>query len=332
VLPKFEITELSKLKLERLTAPVEAADIDKALSNLAERNLKFVAEEGRAAETGDRVTIDFVGKIGDEAFEGGTGEGVPVVLGQANFIPGFEEGLAGVKAGEQKTISATFPEGYPVETLKGKDATFDVTVTEVAKSEKPAIDDEFAKSLGAESVAKLRELVSGQIAKEFEAASRTKLKRQLLDVLDKAHDFTLPPSLVDSEFDGIWAQVEQGMKQAGKSFADEGKTEEEARAEYRAIAERRVRLGLVVGEIGDQNKIQVGQDELRRALVEQARRFPGQERMVYDYYEKNPAALAELRAPIFEDKVVDYIVELARPDVRTVSSEELLKAEDEDAA
>ncbi len=331
VLPKIAIADLAQLKLERLTAAVEDKDIDKAVESLAERNVKYVAEEGRAAGTGDQVSIDFVGKIDGEAFEGGAGQDVQVILGQGNFIPGFEEGIAGAKAGDQRTVTATFPEAYPVETLKGKTATFDVTVKEVAKSEKPAIDDTFASSLGAENVAKLRELVSAQIGREYEQAARSKLKRQLLDALEKAHDFTLPPTLVDSEFAGIWQQVEQGLKQAGKTFADEGKSEDEMRVEYRAIAERRVRLGLVIGEIGEQNKIQVSQDELRRALVEQARRFPGQEKMVYEYYEKNPAALAELRAPIFEDKVVDYIVELARPTVKTVSSEELLKPE-EDAA
>ena len=331
VLPKIAIADLAQLKLERLTAAVDDKDIDKAVETLTERNVKYVAEEGRAAGTGDQVSIDFIGKIDGEAFEGGTGQDVQVILGQGNFIPGFEEGIAGAKAGDQRTVTATFPEAYPVETLKGKTATFDVTVKEVAKSEKPTIDDTFASSLGAENVAKLRELVSAQIGREYEQAARSKLKRQLLDVLEKAHDFTLPPTLVDSEFAGIWQQVEQGLKQAGKTFADEGKSEEEMRTEYRAIAERRVRLGLVIGEIGEQNKIQVSQDELRRALVEQARRFPGQEKMVYEYYEKNPAALAELRAPIFEDKVVDFIVELARPAVKTVSSEELLKPE-EDAA
>jgi len=331
VLPTIEITNLADLKLEKLTAEVADTEIDKAIDTLAERNLKFVAEDGRAAASGDRVTIDFVGKLEGEVFEGGTGEGVPVVLGQGNFIPGFEEGLTGLKAGDAKTISATFPEAYPVDTLKGKTATFDVTVREVARSEKPTVDDEFAKSLGAEGVAKLRELVTQQIAREYDQASRAKLKRAVLDALEAAHDFALPPTLVDSEFAGIWQEVEQRMAQGGRSFADEGKTEDEVRAEYRKIAERRVRLGLVIGEIGERTKVQVSQDELRRGLVERARQFPGQEKMVYDYYQKNPSALAELRAPIFEEKVIDYIVELARPSTRTVSSADLLKVEDETA-
>lgn len=331
VLPQFSIANLAELKLEKLTAPVSDTEIDKAIAQLAERNVQYVAEESRAAETGDRVTIDFVGKIDGEAFEGGTGEGVQVVLGQGNFIPGFEEGIAGAKAGEARTVSATFPDAYPVENLKGKQATFETTVKEVARPEKPAVDDEFAKSLGADDVGKLKELVSAQIAREYEQASRLKLKRKLLDALEKAHDFELPPTLVDTEFEGIWQQVEQSMKQSGKSPADEGKSEDEMKAEYRAIAARRVRLGLVIGEIGEKNKIEVTQDEVRRALVEQARRFPGQESMVYDYYQKNPSALAELRAPLFEDKVVDFIVELARPTTRQVSIEELMKPE-EDAA
>src|SRR5581483_5982841 len=180
------------------------------------------------------------------------------------------------------------------------------------------------------SLAKLREMVAARIAGEYMTVSRLKLKRQVLDALDKAHAFALPETLVASEFEGIWKQVTQSLEQAGKTLADEGKTEEEARAQYRNIAERRVRLGLIIGEIGDKAKVQVGQDELRRALIEQARRFPGQERFVYEYYEKNPAALVELRAPIFEDKVIDHIVEQAKPADRKVSVEELLKPDEDD--
>lgn len=325
VLPKFEIADLAGLKLEKLVADVDPAQVDKAIAELAERNTSYTAEEGRAAEDGDRLTVDFVGKIDGVAFEGGTGEGISLVLGKDSFIPGFAEGMKGLKAGEQKVIEATFPADYAAEQLKGKTAHFDVTIKEVAKPSVPAIDDELAKSLGAESLERLKELVSQQILREHEQASRGKLKKQLLDVLDQAHTFPLPASLVDGEFDAIWRQVTQGMESAKRTFADEGKTEEQARDEYRKIAERRVRLGLVVGEIGDKNKIEVSQDDLRRALMEQARRFPGQERMVYEYYEKTPGAIAELRAPIFEEKVVDYIIALATPVERKVSREELFK-------
>jgi trigger factor len=190
---------------------------------------------------------------------------------------------------------------------------------------RPEIDEAFAKTFGAESVEKLKELVGAQLKREYDAASRLKLKRELLDQLEKAHSFELPPSLVENEFEGIWRQHAANLQQSGKTLADDGKTEEEARAEYRRIAERRVRLGLVVGEIGEKGGIKIGQDEMRRALIEQARRFPGHEKAVYEYYEKTPGALAELRAPIFEDKVVDYILDKARPAEKKVPREELLR-------
>jgi trigger factor len=329
VLPQVTITDLSALKLERPVADVEDAQIDKAIGELAERSTTFVAEDDRVAVDGDRLTINFVGKIDDVAFDGGTGDGVTLVLGKDGFIPGFAEGLKGAKAGDERKVEATFPDDYPVDTLKGKLAIFDVTVTEVAKPVVPTVDDAFAKTLGAEDLPKLRELVTGQIQREHDQASRGKVKRQLLDMLEKAHEFPLPPSLVEGEFDAIWKQVQQGLEQNKRTFEDEGKTEEQARDEYRKIAERRVRLGLVVGEIGDKNKIEVSQEDLRRALMEQARRLPGQEQMVFEYYQKNPQAMAELRAPLFEEKVVDFILELARPDERKVSREELFKQDDE---
>jgi trigger factor len=325
VLPEVAVTDLAAIKLEKLVADVEDAAVDKAVADLAERNLSYAAEEGRAASDGDRVTMDFVGSIEGQEFEGGKGEDVALVVGKSQFIPGFEDGLKGAKAGEERTVEATFPAEYPVPDLAGKTASFAVKVKEVGKPVVPEVNDEFAKGLGAESLAKLRDMVRAQIKREYESASRAKLKRALLDELDKRHDFALPPALVEGEFEAIWNQVTADLKQREKSFEDEGKTEEAARAEYRKIAERRVRLGLVIGEIGDKNKIQVTQEELRRALVEQARRFPGREKMVYEYYEKNPAALTELRAPVFEEKVVDYIIELAKPSERKVSVEELLK-------
>jgi trigger factor len=328
VLPEIKLADFSELKLERLVAPVDDAAIDKAIATLVERNVSYEPGEGRAAGDGDRLTIDYVGKIDGEPFEGGTGEGAFLVLGQGGFIAGFEDGLKGARAGEERVVTATFPADYAMKTLAGKTAVFDVKVKEVAAPKKPEVNDEFAKTLGAESLSKLRELVAQQIKREYDGASRAKLKRALLDELEKRHDFALPPSLVDREFELIWRQVTESLKRDGKTFEDEGKTEESARAEYRRIAERRVRLGLIVGEIGDKNKIQVTQDELRRALVEQARRFPGQERHVYEFYEKNPGALTELRAPIFEDKVVDFVLELAKPSERSVSRDELVMTDD----
>ncbi len=324
VLPEIAIADLSTLSLERLSADVDDAEVDKALAQLAERAMKYEDEDGRAASMKDRVKIDFAGKIDGVVFPGGTGEDMDVVLGQGGFIPGFEDGMIGAKAGEERAVNATFPEAYGEKTLAGKTAVFDVKVKAVAKPVPPAMDDDFAKTLGLENFDRLKEIIKGQITGEYSNVSRMKLKRQLLDELDKVHSFELPEALVESEFNGIWQQVESGLKQSGKTFADEGKTEEQSKAEYRKIAERRVRLGLVIGEIGDKNKITVNQDELRGALIEQARRYPGQEKMVYEYYQKNPAALTELRAPIFEDKVVDHVVALAKTTDKKVSREELM--------
>jgi trigger factor len=333
VLPAIELADFKKLKLERLVADVDDEAVEKAIGDLVDRSVTFAAEEGRAAVTGDRVTVDFVGKIDGEAFEGGTAEAAPIVLGQGNFIPGFEEGITGAKAGEARDVAATFPADYPVENLAGKAASFAVTVKEVAAPSRPEVNDEFAKTLGAESVAQLKDLVKQQIDREYANVARQKLKRELLDALEQSHEFELPPSLVDSEFAAIWQQLEANLKRADKTFADEGKSEEETRAEYRKIAERRVRLGLVIGEIADKNDLKITQDEMRKALIEQARRFPGQEKTVYEYYEKTPGALAELRAPIFEDKVVDFVLDKAKPADKKVSKDELFKkAEDATAA
>jgi trigger factor len=329
VLPSIELTDFAKLKLERLVADVDAEAIDKAVVELVERSVTFAPDEGRAAETGDRVTVGFVGKIDGEAFEGGTAEDAPIVLGQGNFIPGFEDGIAGVKAGDERVVTATFPDDYPVATLTGKQASFDVKVKEVATAVRPEVNDDFAKTLGAESVIQLKELVSAQIGREYANAARMKLKRELLDQLEKSHEFELPPSLVDNEFSVIWEQLENNLKRSGKTFADEGKTEDEAREEYRRIAERRVRLGLVIGEIAERNDLKITQDEMRKALIEQARRFPGQEKTVYEYYEKTPGALAELRAPIFEDKVVDFVIDKAKPSDKKVTRDELFQKVEE---
>jgi trigger factor len=329
-LPQIALTDLSALKLERLVADVAEESIDKGIASLVESATRYEAEADRTAGEGDRLTIDYVGRIDGQEFDGGKGEDMQLVVGEARFIPGFVEGLVGAKAGEERTLDVTFPGDYPAKELAGKPASFAVKVKEVAKPVKPAVDDEFAKSLGAESVAKLRQMVAARIAAEYMTVSRSKLKRQLFDALDAAHSFALPETLVESEFNGLWQQVTQGLQRSGKTFADEGKSEEEMKARYRRMAERRVRLGLVIAEIAEQAKVQVGQEELRRALIEQARRFPGQERFVYEYYEKNPSALLELRAPLFEEKVVDHIIELAKPVERKVSVAELVKPDDDE--
>lgn len=330
VIPPIEVVDFATIELEKLVTDVEDAAIDEAVSDLAKRNVAYEPQEGHEAAEGDKLKIDFVGKLGDEEFEGGTAQDVELVIGQSNFIPGFEEGLKGAKTGEERTVVTPFPEDYPVDTLKGREASFAVTVKEVAVPKDPTIDDEFAKTLGVESLEVLRDMISQQIGREYEQVSRMKLKRELLDKLDQAHSFELPPSLVQSEFDTIWGQLTSEMERSGKTFEDDGKTEEEARADYRKIAERRVRLGLVIGEIGEKGKIEVTQDELREALVTQARQYPGQEQQVYEYFEKTPGAVAQLRAPIFEDKVVDHVLETAKVTERKVSRDELVAPLDDD--
>ncbi len=330
VLPEIAVTDLSALELERLVADVPEEEIAKALEQIASRNVTYTTEDGRGAEDGDQVTMDFVGRIDGVEFEGGKAEDAPLVIGSGGFIPGFEDGLKGAKAGEERTVKATFPAEYPVPALAGKEAEFAVTIKAVGAPQKPAIDDELAKGLGLESLDQLKARISEQIAGEYSQISRAKLKRGMLDALDKAHTFELPPTLVDGEFNGIWQDLTRRMEEAKQTFADEGKTEEQVREEYRRIAERRVRLGLVLGEIGTAAKIDVTQDELRNALFAQARRFPGQEKMVYEYFQQNPNAVAQLRAPIYEDKVVDHIAALAKVTERKIDPEELLKPIEDD--
>jgi trigger factor len=334
VLPSFEIADLSTLKLEKEAAEVSEEAVDKAVNDLVERSVRHEAEDGRAAGKSDRLTIDFVGRIDGQEFEGGKGDDVPLVMGEEGFIPGFVEGLDGGKAGDERLVKVTFPDDYPAKEVAGKPAEFTVKIKEVAKPVRPEVDDEFAKTLGAQSLVHLKELVKGRIGAEYETVSRNKIKRQILDALDGAHSFTLPETLVSGEFEGIWRRLNESLKNESKSVTDLGKSEDELKADYRKIAERRVRLGLLLGEIGDKQKLQVNQDELKRALIEQARRYPGQEKFVYEYYEKNPAALADLRAPIFEEKVIDYILEQAKPVEKKVSVEELMKpaADDMEAA
>ncbi|MCU0955344.1 MAG: trigger factor [Hyphomicrobium sp.] len=322
VVPEIVLAELSSIELERLAADVDDETLQKSIDDLLKRAGSFEADAERKAETGDRVTITYAGTIGGEPFEGGSGEGLSLVLGNAGFIPGFEEGIVGMGKGETKDVACRFPDDYSVETLAGKDAVFKVTVSEVEKPVEAKLDDDMAKAFGAENVDNLKDLVRKQIQSEFEKASRLKMKRELLDKLEGLHTFELPRSLVDREFEGIWRQVEARRKQEENS-EDAGKSEDELRAEYQKIAERRVRLGLVVGEIGARNLVEVTQDEMRLALMEQARRYPGQEKFVYEYFEKTPGALQELRAPIFEDKVVDLVIGKARVTEKKVSREDL---------
>jgi trigger factor len=326
IMPPIEIANFKGIKLEKMVAEVTDAEVDEAVKRLADANRPFVAKgEGAKAESGDRITIDFTGKVDNEPFEGGTGGDVVVQIGSGTFIPGFEDQLVGIAAGETRNVNVTFPESYPAEKLAGKKAEFEVVAKSMEAPTEIAIDDEFAKKLGLESLAKLKDIVKDRISREHAGMTRQRLKRQLLDELDKLHKFTPPPSLVEDEFNNVWRTIDEDLKGRNRTFEDEGTTEEKAREEYRAIAERRVRLGLVIAEIGDRNKIQVTEEELTRAVTERARQLPGREQEVWDYFRKNPSAVASLRAPIFEDKVIDYILELATITDKTVSREELYK-------
>ena len=329
VLPKFELMDFGTLALDKPVAEVTEADIDQSIDRIRAANLRYQPKDG-AAETGDRLVIDFTGTIDGVPFEGGATEDAPIVLGSGNFIPGFEEGLTGARAGEDREVEATFPEAYPEASLAGKTARFAVKVKEVGAPETPPLDEAFAKGLGIESVESLRQTVKQRLEQDRASASRLKVKRALLDALNRGHSFELPPTLVDNEFQSIWGQVTADLERSKRSFADEGTTEEKARQEYRDIAERRVRLGLILSEVGTRNQIQVTDDEVSRALLERVKQFPGQERKVYDYYRNNPQLLAELRAPIFEDKTVDYILELAKVTETKVTAEQLYADPDED--
>ena len=327
ILPPITLADFKTIKLTRLTAEVTDAEIDQTLQRIAEQNRPFIAKS-EGAEKGYRVVLSFQGMIDGQLFEGGAGEDVPLVLGSGQFIPGFEDHLMGVKAGESRTFDIKFPDDYPAKAMAGKDATFAVTAKAVEAPGAVTIDDDFAKTLGLESLAKLRDAIKDRTQREHAAASRQKLKRALLDQLDERHKFEPPPSLVEQEFNNVWSSIEKDLKDQGRTFADEGTTEEKARAEYRTIAERRVRLGLVIAEIGERNNIKVTEEQLNAAVVEQLRQLPGREQEVWDYYRKNPGALAALRAPLFEDKVVDFLIELAEVTEKPVSRDELFK-EDE---
>lgn len=329
ILPPIELADFKGVQIERLSAEVNDTEVDEAVNRIAEQSRPFTAKgDGAKAANGDRVTIDFTGKIGGEPFEGGTGGDVNLVLGSDTFIPGFEDQLVGVAVGDKPTVKVTFPQTYPAQHLAGKDAEFDVIVKSVEAPQAVTVDDEFAKSLGLESLAKLREMVKARIVQEHAVMSRQKVKRKLLDELDTRHKFEPPPSLVEDEFNNVWKTIGDDLQARKRTFEDEGTTEEKAKEEYRGIAERRVRLGLVIAEIGERNSIKVSDEELSRAVMDRARQMPGQEQKVWDFYRNNPDALASLRAPIFEDKVIDFILELAKITDKTVSREELFK-EDE---
>jgi trigger factor len=329
IVPPITLGDFKSIKLSKLTADVADSEVDDGIKNIAEQNRPHTPRSpGEKAAKDDRVTISFAGTIDGKPFEGGSGDDAVVLIGSNTFIPGFEDQLVGITTGETRTLKVTFPAHYMKEDLAGKDAEFVVTAKTIETPGTMTIDDEFAKSLGLESLDKLRDAVKDRISREHTAMSRQKIKRALLDELDKMHKFDPPPTLVEEEFDRVWKSVLQELENERKTFADESTTEEKAKAEYRAIAERRVRLGLVLAEIGEKNNITVTDDELTRAVMDRARQFAGREQQVWEYYRQNPQAVAALRAPIFEEKVVDFLLELASVKESNVSRDELYKEDD----
>lgn len=327
VLPDVPDAEVEGIALERLTVEVSDAEVEAALKRLAEGQKSFEdAPAKHKAKEGDLVVMDYAGTADGVAFEGGTGEGMEIELGSGRLIPGFEDGLVGVKAGDSRTVKVTFPADYPAENLAGKDAEFAVTVTAVKLAKEAVVDESFATNLGLDSLDKLKEILKDQVESELNGLTRTYLKRKLLDHLAAAHSFDVPPSMVDAEFQQIWAQVEA-------SASDEEKAGMEAeRGDYGRIAERRVRLGLLLSDIGQKNGVQVTQGEMNRLVAQEAARYPGQEREVQKYFAENAIAAAQLRAPLFEEKVVDFLLGKASITDRQVSRSELeaaIESEDE---
>ncbi len=327
VMPDFEPVDLKTIKVSRPTAPVTDEQVKDALDELAKAQRGFEEKTG-AAKDGDQLVVDFTGRIDGEAFDGGAATDAEVTIGANRFIPGFEEQLVGAKAGDERTLKVTFPEDYPVASLKGKAAEFETKVKTVRGPKEGEPDDAWATQLGFDSLNAVKDALKQRIEADHTQQSRAKAKRQLFDQLDETHDFELPPRMVDAEFDQIWRQIEQDRAQGRADPSDEGKTDDDLKKEYRDIAERRVRLGLLLAEIGRRHKLEVSDEEVGRAIANQARNFPGQEQQVFEAYRRNPQLVAQVRAPLYEEKVVDYMMELINVTNQTVSRDELF-ADDE---
>ncbi|MCB1495001.1 MAG: trigger factor [Bauldia sp.] len=331
ILPDVVLGDFKSIKVERPVADVSDEEIETELTRLAENTRSFSPKDGKA-EDGDRMLISYLGKIDGEPFEGGGDDNATVQLGSGQFIPGFLDQLEGMSAGGEKVITVTFPEDYGAAHLAGKEATFDIAVKEVSSPDPVQIDDELATKVGVENLDQLRDAIRQQLQNQYGMATRQKVKRQILDQLDELHTFDLPPRMVEQEFDNIWRQVTTELSESQKTFEDENTTEEAARADYQKIAERRVRLGLVLSEIGEKNNIDVTEEEVQRALSAQLRQFPGREKELVEYYRSNPDAVASLRAPIYEEKVIDFLLELVNVTDKTVSREELMRDDEEETA
>ena len=330
IMPEFEPTDLSKIALTRPVYEPTDAEVDEALDELAKQSRTYEPRTGKSlkAKDGDQLLIDFVGRIDGEAFQGGTAEDSELVLGSGQFIPGFEDQLVGAKPGDEVIVKVAFPADYQAANLAGKDAEFTTTVKEVRAPVDAKADDALAERLGVESLEKLKELLKSNLESQYAGASRFKLKRALLDVLDEKHDFPLPPKMVEAEFNAIWQQVQADKERGGLPPEDAEKSDDQLQTEYRKIAERRVRLGLVLAEIGRINNVQVTDQELLDAMRQEAMRYGQQAQQIFDMFRQNAGMQAQLRAPIFEDKVVDLIVEKATVTDEKVSKDDLLKEDD----
>jgi len=333
VIPDIKPMDFKKVSLERVKVDVPDKEVDERLEQLAKRQGgSEPAPDSHAAEKGDVAVIDFVGRVDGTEFPGGAAQGHYLELGSGMFIPGFEDQLIGIKKGDKRLVKVTFPAEYANTELAGKEAEFDVTATEIRKAKATAVDDEFAKALGMADLAELKKQTKERIEREYGAVARARVKRKLLDVLADNHEFTLPEGLVDIEFGAIWRQIEEDMKNDRLDEEDKGKSEEQLKQEYRDIAVRRVKLGLLLSEVGRQNNLEVPQDELTRAVIAEARRYPGQEKQVIEFYQRSPEALNQLRAPLYEEKVVDFILEQANVTDRSVNPEQFAKEGEEELA
>jgi trigger factor len=334
VLPEIQPANFAEVKLERMKVDVSDTEVDKTLTRIAEQHERSEKiDEDRPSQAGDIVVVNFVGTLNGKEFPGGSAKDFRLKLGSGQFVPGFEDQLTGAKAGDKRTVDVTFPENYGSAELAGKPASFAVEVKEIHKPVAAALDDALAKQMGLDDLESLKKAVRDQLGRDYGRVVRTRLKRQLLDHLAESHQFAVPQGMVDLEFDAIWKNVEEERKQGPLSDpALAGKSEDELKAEFRRISERRVRLGLLLSEVGRLNNIQVSQEEVNRALIDQARRFPGQEKQVVDYYRNNADALAQLRAPLFEDKVIDFIIEMASVTDRPTTVDELMKEPEEATA
>jgi trigger factor len=323
LLPEIQPMDFSEIELERIKVAVPEEEIDNALKQMASQVAESEPiEEERPAETGDIAVIDFTGTVDGEAYPGMEANGHHLELGSGSLIPGFEDQVVGMKVGETREVRVTFPSDYNNTDLAGREAVFQVTLQEIRAKKEQEIDDALAERVGAENVEDLRNKARESLQGQYDQAARTQVKRKLLDVLADNHSFDLPPSMVESEFEQIWQQIQQDREQGRLDAEDSQKSDEDLKGEYRGIAERRVRLGLLLSEVGRQNNIEVSQDELQKALIDEVQRYPGQEQEVLQYYQQNENALAALRGPVFEEKVIDYILELGNVSEREVSPEE----------